>query len=236
MTKQQKYIILDFGLVLGKPKTGEWFITPNFFEILGTEEIDLKRLRFLFNKFNAIISVKMTTREEEYEAFKKFYYNIITELNITGNFKEQAEKLAQDFVYNEDKYAMYDDVYEFLSEESKKHTLILLSDNWPCVYNILKKWNIYDFFNKIYISSEYCELKKDGKFFERPINDFKIKENEAIFVDDNSDLLEVAEKKNLIPILMDRANNYRQFSKYRRIINLKEGVFYENINSKWFTT
>lgn len=31
MVNQQKYIILDFGLVLGKPKTGEWFITPNFF-------------------------------------------------------------------------------------------------------------------------------------------------------------------------------------------------------------
>lgn len=38
MVKQQKYIILDFGLVLGKPKTGEWFITPNFFEILETEK------------------------------------------------------------------------------------------------------------------------------------------------------------------------------------------------------
>lgn len=66
MVNQQKYIILDFGLVLGKPKTGEWFITPNFFGILGTEKIDLKKLKFLFNKYNALISVKMTTREEEY--------------------------------------------------------------------------------------------------------------------------------------------------------------------------
>ena len=49
MIKQQKYIILDFGLVLGKPKTGEWFITPNFFEILRTEKIDLKKLKFLFS-------------------------------------------------------------------------------------------------------------------------------------------------------------------------------------------
>lgn len=164
MVNQQKYIILDFGLVLGKPKTGEWFITPNFFGILGTEKIDLKKLKFLFNKYNALISVKMTTREEEYQAFKEFYYNIINELHIVGNSKEQAEKLAQDFVYNEDKYVMYDDVYNFLSEASKEHKLILLSDNWPCVYNILKRWNIYDFFTKIYISSEYCELKKMEDF------------------------------------------------------------------------
>ncbi len=207
MIKQQEYIILDFGLVLGKPKTGEWFITPNFFRILGTEKIDLKKLKFLFNKFNALISVKMTTREEEYESFKEFYYNVINEQNIVGNPKDQAEKLAQDFVYNEDKYVMYDDVYDFLSEASKENKLILLSDNWPCVYNILKRWNIYDFFTKLYISSEYCELKKDGKFFDRPINEFGIKENEAIFVDDNPDLLDVAVKKKLCPILMDRANN-----------------------------
>lgn len=224
MIKQQEYIILDFGLVLGKPKTGEWFITPNFFRILGTEKIDLKKLKFLFNKFNALISVKMTTREEEYESFKEFYYNVINEQNIVGNPKDQAEKLAQDFVYNEDKYVMYDDVYDFLSEASKENKLILLSDNWPCVYNILKRWNIYDFFTKLYISSEYCELKKDGKFFDRPINEFGIKENEAIFVDDNPDLLDVAVKKKLSPILMDRANNYRQFNKYRRITKLNEVI------------
>ncbi len=224
MIKQQEYIILDFGLVLGKPKTGEWFITPNFFRILGTEKIDLKKLKFLFNKFNALISVKMTTREEEYESFKEFYYNVINEQNIVGNPKDQAEKLAQDFVYNEDKYVMYDDVYDFLSEASKENKLILLSDNWPCVYNILKRWNIYDFFTKLYISSEYCELKKDGKFFDRPINEFGIKENEAIFVDDNPDLLDVAVKKKLCPILMDRANNYRQFNKYRRITKLNEVI------------
>lgn len=45
MVKQQKYIILDFGLVLGKPKTGEWFITPNFFEILETEKNRFKKIK-----------------------------------------------------------------------------------------------------------------------------------------------------------------------------------------------
>ena len=67
-------------------------------------------------------------------------------------------------------------------------------------------------------------LKKDGKFFDRPINEFGIKENEAIFVDDNPDLLDVAVKKKLCPILMDRANNYRQFNKYRRITKLNEVI------------
>lgn len=222
MKNKNKYLILDFGLVLGKPKTGNWFITPNFYEIIGKNKIDLKRLNVLFNKYNENISKKIITKEEEYKAFKEFYLNILNELKIVKNEEETAEKLAEDFVYNEDKYIMYDDVYEFLEKQSQKYILILLSDNWPCVYAILKNWGIDKFFTKIYISSEYPALKKDGLLFDYAMNEFKIKKDEAIFIDDNPELLEVADKKKLIPVLMDRANLHKDYSKYKRIQNLEE--------------
>lgn len=222
MKDKTKYLILDFGLVLGKPKTGNWFITPNFYEIIGKNKIDLKRLNVLFNKYNENISKKIITKEEEYKAFKEFYLNILNELKIVKNEEETAEKLAEDFVYNEDKYIMYDDVYEFLEKQSQKYILILLSDNWPCVYEILKNWGIDKFFTKIYISSEYPALKKDGLLFDYAMNEFKIKKDEAIFVDDNPELLEVADKKKLIPVLMDRTNLHKDYSKYKRIQNLEE--------------
>ena len=222
MKNKNKYLILDFGLVLGKPKTGNWFITPNFYEIIGKNKIDLKRLNVLFNKYNENISKKIITKEEEYKAFKEFYLNILNELKIVKNEEETAEKLAEDFVYNEDKYIMYDDVYEFLEKQSQKYILILLSDNWPCVYAILKNWGIDKFFTKIYISSEYPALKKDGLLFDYAMNEFKIKKDEAIFVDDNPELLEVADKKKLIPVLMDRTNLHKDYSKYKRIQNLEE--------------
>lgn len=222
MKDKTKYLILDFGLVLGKPKTGNWFITPNFYEIIGKNKIDLKRLNVLFNKYNENISKKIITKEEEYKAFKEFYLNILNELKIVKNEEETAEKLAEDFVYNEDKYIMYDDVYEFLEKQSQKYILILLSDNWPCVYAILKNWGIDKFFTKIYISSEYPGLKKDGLLFDYAMNEFKIKKDEAIFVDDNPELLEVADKKKLIPVLMDRTNLHKDYSKYKRIQNLEE--------------
>ena len=222
MKDKTKYLILDFGLVLGKPKTGNWFITPNFYEIIGKNKIDLKRLNVLFNKYNENISKKIITKEEEYKAFKEFYLNILNELKIVKNEEETAEKLAEDFVYNEDKYIMYDDVYEFLEKQSQKYILILLSDNWPCVYAILKNWGIDKFFTKIYISSEYPALKKDGLLFDYAMNEFKIKKDEAIFVDDNPELLEVADKKKLIPVLIDRTNLHKDYSKYKRIQNLEE--------------
>ena len=219
--EEQKYLILDFGLVLGKPKTGNWFITPNFYEIIGKNKIDLKRLNVLFNKYNENISKKIITKEEEYKAFKEFYFNIMNELKIVKNPEEVSEKLAEDFVYNEEKYIMYDDVYEFLERESQKYIIILLSDNWPCVYAILKKWGIDRFFTKIYISSEYPALKKDGLLFDYAINEFRIKKNEAIFIDDNPELLEIADKKKLIPVLMDRNNLHKDYSTYKRINNLQ---------------
>lgn len=219
--EEQKYLILDFGLVLGKPKTGNWFITPNFYEIIGKNKIDLKRLNVLFNKYNENISKKIITKEEEYKAFKEFYFNIMNELKIVKNLEEVSEKLAEDFVYNEEKYIMYDDVYEFLERESQKYIIILLSDNWPCVYAILKKWGIDRFFTKIYISSEYPALKKDGLLFDYAINEFRIKKNEAIFIDDNPELLEIADKKKLIPVLMDRNNLHKDYSTYKRINNLQ---------------
>lgn len=219
--EEQKYLILDFGLVLGKPKTGNWFITPNFYEIIGKNKIDLKRLNVLFNKYNENISKKIITKEEEYKAFKEFYLNIMNELKIVKNPEEVSERLAEDFVYNEEKYIMYDDVYEFLERESQKYIIILLSDNWPCVYAILKKWGIDRFFTKIYISSEYPALKKDGLLFDYAINEFKIKKDEAIFIDDNPELLEIADKKKLIPVLMDRNNLHKDYSTYKKINNLQ---------------
>ena len=221
MKDKTKYLILDFGLVLGKPKTGNWFITPNFYEIIGKNKIDLKRLNVLFNKYNENISKKIITKEEEYKAFKEFYLNIMNELKIVKNPEEVSERLAEDFVYNEEKYIMYDDVYEFLERESQKYIIILLSDNWPCVYAILKKWGIDRFFTKIYISSEYPALKKDGLLFDYAINEFKIKKDEAIFIDDNPELLEIADKKKLIPVLMDRNNLHKDYSTYKKINNLQ---------------
>ena len=42
----------------------------------------------------------------------------------------------------------------------------------------LKEYGISDLFSKIYVSSVYGQLKKDGDFFDNPIRDFNIKKND----------------------------------------------------------
>ena len=85
----------------------------------------------------------------------------------------------------------------------------------------MKDNNIYNYFNKIYISSIYGQEKKDGLFFDNPIKDFNIKNGEALFIDDNESLLDVAITKGLDVRLMNREKNINS-SKYKIISNLYE--------------
>ena len=87
---------------------------------------------------------------------------------------------------------------EELEKLSKKYELILLTDNWPSTTRTLKNAGIHDYFKKVYISSEYGSVKADGVFFDYPIEDFGIKKDEAIFVDDAEVNLDVAKEKGFV--------------------------------------
>ena len=54
-----KYIILDFGNVLAKPITGDWFITPKFLELIDMNLIDKNKLVESIVRNNDIVSRRM---------------------------------------------------------------------------------------------------------------------------------------------------------------------------------
>ncbi len=218
--KMKKYIILDFGKVLAYPTTGEWFITPLFLKLINMDSINKEQLLNVMNKYNFIVSRNAKTLEDEYNIFYDFYKNVLNAINYQTS-EDIIKKLANSITYEDDKYGFYNDIYEELDKLSKKYTLLLLSDNWPCAIRIMRDKKIDKYFKKVYISSIYGTQKKDGNFFDYPINDFNIKKGEAIFIDDNEQLLDVAVTKGLDVILMDRDNNVKN-SKYKVIRKLKE--------------
>ena len=114
---------------------------------------------------------------------------------------------------------LYNNVHDELKRLKEKHSLILLTDNWPCVISYLKKYELYDFFEKVYISSIYGAVKNDKVLFDYPINDFNIKPGEALFIDDNEANLDIAIEKGFDVLLMDREKNIKE-SKYKIINNL----------------
>ncbi len=215
-----KYLVLDFGYVLFYPVSGDWFITPKFLELVDINKIDKEKLKKAVYSEDYFINRKMTTYEEEYEDFKLYYTAIFEKIGYDISEKK-IEEIVYNFAYECDKYNIYDGVKEELEMLSKKYTLIMLSDNWPCGNRMLKKAGIYNYFEKIYFSSYYGVRKKDKVFFDYPIKDFNIKNKQAIFVDDNEDLLKIAEEKGFIAKRMNREKKEMK-SNYQIINNLRD--------------
>lgn len=214
-----KYIILDFGKVIAGPVTGNWNITKKFMELVNQDEYTSDEYKRLRNKYSHILSEKVTTLDEQYNMFYRFYDGILSELNISNYSKELVEEIARDRSDNYDNYFLYENIYEELKSLKEKYKLILLTDNWPWVLDYLKTKNLYSFFDKIYVSSIYGVEKKDKVFFDYPINDFNIKKGEALFIDDNETNLDIASDKGLDVMLMDR-DKLIENSKYKIINDL----------------
>ncbi|MBE6160174.1 MAG: hypothetical protein E7157_03915 [Lactobacillales bacterium] len=215
-----KYVILDFGKVIAGPTTGDWFMTPCFLENVDINLIDKELFKEALNKYGHFKDGLITTLEEEYECFYNLYSNALKEINYPKYCDEIAKNIAHNFTYKNDKYTFYNGIEKELEELNKKYTLILLTDNWPCVNRILDEKNLTKYFSKIYVSSIYGKQKKDYVLFDYPISDYNIKEKEAIFIDDNESLLDIAKLKGLDVMLMDR-EGIVETSKYNIINNLK---------------
>ncbi len=149
--------------------------------------------------------------------FIRFYSNIFDNLELN---KDLIEEITYDKVYNNSEYSLYDDVKDILSKLSSHYTLIMLTNNFPSIIYYLKCEKIYDLFDKVYVSS-ICETSKnEEKFFDRVINDYNIKDNEALFIDDFEDNLDIGFYKKMNVIMLDREN--KKVSKYKKITNLSE--------------
>lgn len=215
-----KYLILDMGRVLIEPTTGHWQITPAVVNTISDKDFDYMKLASAMKENGNILDKKCCTLEEEreivYEYYKKSFEDI--EYDIT---EDKLNKIVKNFVYEDGKYYLYDDVREQLERLSKKYTVIMLSDNWPCSLVFLDRHDIRKYFDKIYISSVYGVRKRDGVFFDYPINEYDIKPGEALFIDDNEGLLDIGVQKGLEVCLMDRLGKVNE-SKYKIIHSLSD--------------
>ena len=213
-----KYVVLDFGGVIAKPVTGNWDITPRFLELIDFSLDDVSKFKEIRKKYGDILSEKILTFDQEENMFLRFYSGILKEMGYS-NYEELSLDIAHNRVFDLEKYQLYNGVYDELVGLKDKYKLILLTDNWPCVIPYLRKHKLDELFEKVYVSSMYGVEKKDGVFFDYPIDDFSIGDGEALFIDDNEKNLDIAKKKGYNVLLMDRDNKNTD-SKYDVINNL----------------
>ncbi len=211
-------LFFDIGSTLHHPLTGNWFITPNFFNILGKIDLDIV-LDAIRNSFYLLDERAINTEGEEFDMFCKFYLNVLKKMNYPNITTEIVQALAYDNVYNDDKIIFYPEVKQKLQDLSLRYNLYIISDAWPSTYRILKNNNLLQLFKKVYISSELGFKKSDKILFDIVLQDIDTN-SENYFIDDRIDLIDISKEYGFIPILIDRENN--QKTTHIKITNLND--------------
>lgn len=205
-----KNIIFDIGGVLAEPKSGHWFITTNFWNILNKNLIDEEKLKISLKKYLYLQTQEPKTEKDEHKMFSNYYCNVLKDINYPNASLDIANKLADDCVYNDDKFIFFDDVYSILEELSKKYNLYIISNDWPSSFRVLKNKGIDKYFKGIIISSMYTTVKEEN-LFDIFINKYKeVTPSESLYIDDRNHILQKAKEYGFNLLLMDRYKKYEK--------------------------
>lgn len=221
-----KAILFDSGRTLNVPRTGHWFITPNFMKIIDREDFTFTEenmdnaMRKACEHINKILLVK--TEEEEYSMFKEFYEIVLKEINYPNINNEIIELLSKDNVYNDDKFLFFDDINDSLNVLKDKYLLGVVSDTWPSLERVFINNDLRKHFSTFVMSSVYGSYKSEKILFKIAIEELGIKPEEAMFIDDSESNLKAAEEFGMIPILIDVYNSQELISKYPIIHSINE--------------
>lgn len=221
-----KAILFDSGRTLNVPRTGHWFITPNFKKIIDRDDFTYnnedmnKAMGKAYEHINKILLVQ--TEEEEYSMFKEFYEIVLREIKYPNISSKVIDLLARDNVYNDDKFFFFDDIEPALNILKDKYLLGVVSDTWPSLERVFINNGLRKYFSTFVMSSVYGSYKSEKFLFKIAIEELGIKPKEAIFVDDSEANLEAAEEFGMIPILIDVYNLQGIESKYPIIHSISE--------------
>lgn len=185
-----KAILFDSGRVLNKPATGNWFMTPKFFEYVDEEKyrkVDSKKITQAFREAGKYIDAQkiILTKEEEYKHFVEFFKIFaenVPELEIEQN---QVELLAEDLVNNASKYTFYEDALQIIPKLKQKYKLTIVSDAWPSLRDVYVEQKLDTYFDCFVISSIVGVTKPHEKMYVTALNEVGITAEEAVFIDDN---------------------------------------------------
>lgn len=222
-----KNLVFDFGRVLAYPATGNWFITPETKNILGSLRFfklmhSSKSPAAFRNSCRYLDSIHLLhTESEEIEQFTEFYKRALTEIGIKDKDGSLSLKLAQDVTLNDSKVVIYDDVLPCFEEFKNDYSISVLSDTWPSLRRVLKNYRISPYLSGVVLSCDHNEQKSGTKLFEIAVKELNVLPEETVFIDDSETNLDNASEVGFNCVLMDRTGKKTQ-SKYPLIYSLKD--------------
>jgi putative hydrolase of the HAD superfamily len=210
-TKNIKAILFDSGRVLTYPRTGHWFMPPNFFKYVDKNKfsaLDAKLVDEAFHKAAKYLDSFsfILTEEEELERFVEFYSILSNELAGLGLSREQVIEIAKDTVLNDEKFVFYEDVFEYIPELAKHYKLGVISDTWPSLDRVFKNAGVRQYFSTFIMSSVLGVLKPHELMYTTALKELGVKPEEALFIDDNIENVEAARNLGMQGLVILRSN------------------------------
>jgi putative hydrolase of the HAD superfamily len=225
--KNIKAILFDSGRVLNRPRTGHWFMPPNFFKYVDKnkfEALDINLIEKAFYKGGKYFHKHpvILTEIEELEHFVEFYNILATELPDLEISADYILEIAKDTVYNDDKFEFFEDVFEVIPKLNKYYKLGVVSDTWPSLERVFKNAGLREYFSSFVMSSVLGVLKPHELMFNTALSELNIKPEEAIFIDDNIVNVKAAIKLGMQGIVILRGDKLEEKTDILCVDDLKE--------------
>lgn len=226
-TKNIKAILFDSGRVLNRPKTGHWFMPPNFFKYVDKnkfENLNIDLVEKAFHKGDEYFHAHplILTEIEELEHFIEFYNIFSKQLPQLKISERYISEIAKDTVYNDDKFEFFEDVFQVIPRLSNNYKLGVVSDTWPSLERVFKNVGLREYFSTFVMSSTMGVLKPHELMFNTAISELDIKPEEAIFIDDNIVNVKAAIKLGMQGIVLLRGEQLKECTDIICVDNLIE--------------
>lgn len=144
---------------------------------------------------------------KDFENLKKAFNNVFSEMKVDPKDYNREERLIG--LWNKNKLFVkpYPDTIEVLEKLSSKYKLVLLTNSPFYTREIIEKFSMEKYFEKMYFSYETGMLKSDIKSYEMIFKDLKVKATDCVMIGDSMESdIQSANNANVKGILVDRRN------------------------------
>ena len=209
-----KNIFLDAGYTLAYPRAISWWFPVDFFGMCDRETFraveKTEEYQAAFKKGYKYLDDNhlLKSEDEEYAVLREFFRILLLPFPSLGFDEEKIKKVAERWVFDYARLALYADVIPMLEKwKAEGYKIGLISDTWPSMVNYFKHYGIYGFFDVFVMSCDHGIWKPHEIMYLSALTPLNAKGAESVFVDDFDDNLEGAVRHGIHPIKIARADN-----------------------------
>lgn len=202
-------VLLDAGMTLCYPATGNWFVPPGHEELFAALESSPGGRARLDAAFLAAYKVlkadhRQATEAEELALFLRYYATLLAALGREDPAGRLARRLAEACVLDDAKFGFYEDVEVGLRALAASRPLALVSDTWPSLERVFVARGLRRHFKAFVMSSVLGVPKPDPAIYRAALEALGVAPERAVFVDDSPRNLAGAAALGIRAVLIDR--------------------------------